>query len=170
MKRVGILMALIALCGAMVLSDPAEAYRGYRGGVGWRGGGWHGAGWRGARYGWRGHRYGWRGGAYRYGWRGGYRAGYGGWRGYPLAGAVAGAAATGAYYGYNYPYYGYGSSYGYAPSASANPAPAPLITGRSVATGQIGCTGPKGVPFTNSRVMPDGQLRPYDPAIDGPCR
>lgn len=23
------------------------------------------------------------------------------------------------------------------------------------------------VPFTNSRVMPDGQLRPYDPAIDG---
>jgi hypothetical protein len=33
MKRVGILMALIALCGAMVLSDPAEAYRGYRGGV-----------------------------------------------------------------------------------------------------------------------------------------
>ena len=24
------------------------------------------------------------------------------------------------------------------------------------------------VPFTNSRVMPDGELRPYDPAIDGP--
>jgi hypothetical protein len=24
------------------------------------------------------------------------------------------------------------------------------------------------VPFTNSRVMPDGTLRPYDPAIDGP--
>jgi hypothetical protein len=24
------------------------------------------------------------------------------------------------------------------------------------------------VPFTNSRVLPDGQLRPYDPAIDGP--
>lgn len=24
------------------------------------------------------------------------------------------------------------------------------------------------VPFTNSRVMPDGSLRPYDPAIDGP--
>src|ERR1700675_3174048 len=23
------------------------------------------------------------------------------------------------------------------------------------------------VPFTNSRVMPDGSLRPYDPAIDG---
>src|SRR5262249_9577004 len=23
------------------------------------------------------------------------------------------------------------------------------------------------VPFTNSRVMPDGTLRPYDPAIDG---
>ena len=140
MKRFGILAACAALCGAMVLSDPAEAYRGYRGGVGWRG----------ARYGWRGHRY-----------------------GRPFAGAVAGAAAgaaaTGAYYGYNYPYYGYGSSYGYAPSASANPAPAPLITGRSVATGQIGCTGPKGVPFTNSRVMPDGQLRPYDPAIDGPC-
>jgi hypothetical protein len=89
------------------------------------------------------------------------------------------------------------SSYGYAPSASANPfgglagaitapvatvaaapavvaaaAPAPLMTGRSVANGQIGnyCTTPKGVPFTNSRVMPDGQLRPYDPAIDGPCR
>lgn len=89
------------------------------------------------------------------------------------------------------------SSYGYAPSASANPfgglagaitapvtmaaqtpaavagaATAPLMTGRSVANGQIGnyCTTPKGVPFTNSRVMPDGQLRPYDPAIDGPCR
>jgi hypothetical protein len=24
------------------------------------------------------------------------------------------------------------------------------------------------VPYTNSRVMPDGSLRPYDPAIDGP--
>jgi hypothetical protein len=24
------------------------------------------------------------------------------------------------------------------------------------------------VPFTNSRVMPDGTLRPFDPAIDGP--
>jgi hypothetical protein len=24
------------------------------------------------------------------------------------------------------------------------------------------------VPITNSRVMPDGSLRPYDPAIDGP--
>lgn len=24
------------------------------------------------------------------------------------------------------------------------------------------------VPFTNSRVMPDGELRPYDPALDGP--
>jgi hypothetical protein len=24
------------------------------------------------------------------------------------------------------------------------------------------------VPFTNSRVMPNGELRPYDPAIDGP--
>jgi len=24
------------------------------------------------------------------------------------------------------------------------------------------------VPFTNSRVMPDGSLRPYDPIIDGP--
>ena len=24
------------------------------------------------------------------------------------------------------------------------------------------------VPFTNSRVMPDGTLRPYDPAIDTP--
>ena len=23
------------------------------------------------------------------------------------------------------------------------------------------------VPFTNSRVMPDGSLRPYDPALDG---
>jgi len=23
------------------------------------------------------------------------------------------------------------------------------------------------VPFTNSRVMPDGSLRPYDPAVDG---
>jgi hypothetical protein len=59
-----------------------------------------------------------------------------------------------------------------APVAVAAAAPAALMTGRSVATGQIGnyCTTPKGVPFTNSRVMPDGQLRPYDPAIDGPCR
>lgn len=24
------------------------------------------------------------------------------------------------------------------------------------------------VPFTNSRVLPDGELRPYDPVIDGP--
>jgi hypothetical protein len=58
-----------------------------------------------------------------------------------------------------------------APVAVAAAAPAALMTGRSVATGQIGnyCTTPKGVPFTNSRVMPDGQLRPYDPAIDGPC-
>lgn len=24
------------------------------------------------------------------------------------------------------------------------------------------------VPFTNSRVLPDGSLRPYDPALDGP--
>lgn len=24
------------------------------------------------------------------------------------------------------------------------------------------------MPFTNSRVLPDGELRPYDPAIDGP--
>jgi hypothetical protein len=156
MKRLGFLMALAALCGALVISDSAEAYyRGFRG-AGWRGGGWgwRGAGWRGARWGWAGSRWGWN----RWG------------SNYP-------------YYGSNYPYYGYGYGYPYgysaaalatAPVAAAAATTAPLVTGRSVATGQVPmgdyCTTKGGVPFTNSRVMPGGQLRPYDPAIDGPCR
>src|SRR5262249_44595881 len=159
MKLSGVLLCSAALCGSLVISDPADAYfRGHRGagwhGVGWRGAGWRGVGWRGARWGWRGR------------WAGNYPYyGYG-------------------YNGYNYPY-GYGlaaaatapvaaAAAATAPVAAAAATTAPLITGRSVATGQVPtgnyCTTPKGVPFTNSRVMPDGQLRPYDPAIDGVCR
>jgi hypothetical protein len=39
MKLSGVLLASAALCGALVISDPAEAYRGFRGA------GWHRAGW-----------------------------------------------------------------------------------------------------------------------------
>ena len=39
---------------------------------------------------------------------------------------------------------------------------APMPPAQAVPDGQGGF-----VPFTNARVMPDGSLRPYDPAIDG---
>ena len=73
MKLSGVLLASAALCGALVISDPAEAYRGFRGAgwhragwgglhrAGWGGAGLRGAGWRGARWGgagWRGARWG----------------------------------------------------------------------------------------------------------------
>jgi hypothetical protein len=125
MKLPGILLASAALCGALVISDPAEAYRGFRGGgwhragwggaglrgAGWRGARWGGAGWRGARWGgagWRGARWGWAGN--RWGWNRGW--GWGGW-GWPAAAGV-GVAATSPWWGSNYSYYGYPySSYGY---------------------------------------------------------
>jgi hypothetical protein len=138
MKLSGVLLASAALCGALVISDPAEAYRGFRG-AGW--GGWHRAGWRGARWAWAGNRWGW-----NRGW------GWGGW-GWPAAAGVAAAGSypwwgsNYSYYGYgNYPYYsyGYGYPYGYglaaaatAPVTVAAAATAPLMTGRSVATGPV---------------------------------
>jgi hypothetical protein len=39
---------------------------------------------------------------------------------------------------------------------------APMPPAQAVPDGQGGF-----VPFTNARVMPDGSLRPYDPAVDG---
>lgn len=142
MKRFGVLMASAALCGALVLSGPAEAYRGFRG-AGWHGGGWHGGGWRGGRWGWAGNR--WAGN--RWGWNRGW--GGGGWGlGTGLGLAAAASPWWGgnyANYGYgNYPYYGYGSGYPYgysaataAPVCAAAATTAPLVTGRSVATGQV---------------------------------
>jgi hypothetical protein len=161
MKLSGVLLASAALCGALVISDPAEAYRDFRG-AGWHragwGGGWHRAGWRGARWGgW--HRAGWRGA--RWSWAGNRWGWNRGW-GWPAA-AGLGVAASSPWWGSNYPYYDYGSypyySYGYgypygyglgaaatAPVTVAAAATAPLMTGRSVAAGpvQMGnyCTTP----------------------------
>src|SRR5262245_39644650 len=101
MKRFGILMASAALCGGLVISDPADAYfRGYRG-VGWHGGGWRGAGWRGAGWrgvGWRGARWGWGG---RWAWAGnrwGWNPGWG-WGGWGLGTGLGLAAATSPWWG-----------------------------------------------------------------------
>jgi hypothetical protein len=127
MKRSGILIAIVALAATMLASEPAAAYH-----YGWHRAGWHGAHWR----------YGWRGAHWRYAWR------RGGW---PVAGALAGAAATtaaatGALGGYNSPYYGYGYNYPYgnglaavatAPVAMAAATSEPLMTGRSVAIGNV---------------------------------
>jgi hypothetical protein len=141
MKRIGNLMASAALCGALVLSGPAEAFRG--GGFrGFGGGGWHGGfgGWRGG-WGWGGNRWGWNGG---WGWGGGWWPAY---AGLGLGLGLAAAAATSPWgygypyygysypyygYGYGYPYYGYGYSYPYGYSSTAALAAAPLVTGRSV--------------------------------------
>jgi len=164
MKLSGVLLASAALCGALVISDPADAYyRGFRGagwhrgawgGGGWRGAGWRsaswggvgwrGAGWRSARWGWAGNRWGWAGN--RWGWNSGW--GWGGW-GWPTAAGV-GLAASYPWWGSNYSYYGYGTypynGYGYnypygyysttAPAVAAATT-APLMTGRSVANGPM---------------------------------
>jgi hypothetical protein len=112
---------------------------------GWNGGGWN-RGWRGAwNQGWHGGwNRGWRGGNWnRRGWRGGWWPGYAGLGlglglGYGLSAWDYGYPYDYAY-GYGYPY-DYGSGYGYPAAATA----APLVTGRSVATGQMGnyCTTP----------------------------
>jgi hypothetical protein len=160
MKLPGVLLASAALCGALVISDPADAYyRGFRG-AGWHRAGW--GGWRGARWGWAGNRWGWNRGwgwrgrwawaGNRWGWNSGWGWGWGGW-GWPAAAGVAAAGSypwwgsNYSYYGYgNYPYYsyGYGYPYGYglaaaatAPVTVAAAATAPLMTGRSVATGPV---------------------------------
>jgi hypothetical protein len=52
--------------------------------------------------------------------------------------------------------------YSGAPPAIYEPAPPFLYSAPGAPDGMGGY-----VPFTNSRVMPDGELRPYDPAIDG---
>lgn len=124
MKRFGILMATTALGVALVASTPAAAFRGGHIG-GWHGGGWHRAGWHGGWHGggWRGA--GWRGAGWRGGWAGNRWAWNRGW-GYPNYG-----------YGYGYPY-GYGlAAAAAAPLAVAAATTAPLVTGRSVATGQV---------------------------------
>ena len=119
MKLSGVLLASAAVCGALVISDPADAYfRGYRGagwhGGGWHGGGWHGGGWRGAGWrgaGWRG--VGWRGA--RWGWGGRWAGNRWGWNsgwGWGLGTGLGLAAATSPWWGSNYPYYGYGYNYG----------------------------------------------------------
>jgi hypothetical protein len=147
MKRFGVLLASTALCTALLASGPALAFRGgWGGGHGW-GGGAHFAGGGWGHGGW-GHG-GWGRGGYGYGgWgRGGY--GYGGWG---LAGLGLGLGLAGLDYGwgypywdsysYNYPDYAYGYGYPYDYSYAAPYAAAPLMTGRSVATGQVGnyCT------------------------------
>jgi hypothetical protein len=113
--------ALAILAGAVLISttiaiDNADAFRGGRGGGGFRGGavavrggGFRGGGYRGGAVAVRGGAY--RGGAYRGGYRAAYRAGayrgarYGAYRGYGRAAvgaaAVGAAAAGAAYYGYN---------------------------------------------------------------------
>lgn len=145
MKRLGVLMATAALSAALVASGPAEARFG---GGGFRGGGFHGG------FG------GWHGGWAHGGW------GRGGW-GWGLAGLGLGTGLglglAGLDYGGGYPYYGYGYGYGYPgygygydngygsgygyPATGASgyySSAAPLVTGRSVATGQMGrmCSTP----------------------------
>ena len=151
MKLSGVLLASAALCGAMVISDPADAYFRGRGvgwhgagwrGVGWRGGGWRGVGWRGARWGWGGR---WAGN--RWGWNRGWGGGWGLGTGLGLAAATSPWWGSNYYgYGYGNSYYGYGNNYPYgyglaaaasAPVAVAAAATAPLITGRSVAIGNV---------------------------------
>jgi hypothetical protein len=148
MKRLGVLMATAALSAALVASGPAEARFG---GGGFRGGGfggWHG-GW--AHGGWG------RGGWGRGGWGGGWGWGLAGLGlGTGLGLGLAGLDYGGGYpyygYGYGYPGYGYGydngygSGYGYPATGASGyySSAAPLVTGRSVATGQMGrmCSTP----------------------------
>jgi hypothetical protein len=126
MKRSGAFAIAAALLGALAISSPASAFGGGHGGGGFHGGGWHGGGWHGG--GWHG---GWHGG----GWNGG----WGGW------GLGAGLVGLGLGYGlasdaYGYPY-DYGYYPGYAPGVATT---APLVTGRSVAVGNVGdfCSTP----------------------------
>lgn len=143
MKRLSFLIASAALFGALIVSGPAEAFRG----AGFRAFGWHGgfSGWRGGSWGWAGNRWGWNRG---WGWSRGWD-----WGGWWLAYAGLGVAATYPWRGWGYPYYGYYGydyPYGYysasalaaAPLVVAAAAAPPLVTGRSVATGQAGnhCT------------------------------
>jgi hypothetical protein len=152
MKRFGILLASAALGAALVASGPALAFRGGGGFGGFHGGGFHGGfgGFHGG-FGGRGFAGGW-GGGWGHGWRGGgWNRGWGGgWPVYAGLGLGLGYGLSSWDYGYPYDYsygYGYPYDYGYgypgysAPYAAAT---APLVTGRSVATGQLGnyCTTP----------------------------
>jgi hypothetical protein len=115
MKRFGVLLASAALGAAL---------GGHMGGFG---GGWHGGmgGFGRGGWGWRNRSWGWGGG---WGWR------------YPYAACYWGNP----YCGYGYPDYAYDYGYpGYDYSyVTPSYAAAPLVTGRSVATGQLGnyCT------------------------------
>jgi hypothetical protein len=145
MKRLGIFVSAAALVGALAISGPAAAF-GRGGGGGFHAGGFHGGGWRGAGF----NGGGWRGG----GWQGVYGNGGAGWGvgagllGLGLGYGLAGGGEYGYNYGYGDPYAGYYSNPGYAYSPgfyTTQPriaTTAPLVTGRSVATGQIGdfCT------------------------------
>jgi hypothetical protein len=155
MKRLGILVSAAALVGALAISGPASAFGrgggfyggGFHGG-GFHGGGFHGGGWRGAGF----NGGGWRGG----GWNGGYGYGGAGWGvgagllGLGLGYGLANGGTYGYPYGYGDPYAGYygNPGYAYAPGYyTTQPqiaTTAPLVTGRSVAAGQIGdsCTTP----------------------------
>ncbi len=147
MKRSVVLMATAALGAALMASEPAAAFRaaGYHGRTfAGRSVAWHGAHWRGAHW-----RYGWRTGR---GWNSGWGAGWPGYAGLGLAGFGLGWGLSNAWAGNPYPYssaYGYGYPYGYglgaaaaAPVAAAatvaEATTAPLVTGRSVATLQMG--------------------------------
>lgn len=54
--------------------------------------------------------------------------------------------------------------YGSPPPGIYESSPFPSYNAPVVSDGMGGL-----VPFTNSRVLPDGSLRPYDPVIDGPA-
>jgi hypothetical protein len=150
MKRFGVLMSTAALGAALVASAPAWARGGGHGGgfggghMGGFGGGHMFAGRSMAMGGFnRGFNHGFRRGGF--GRFGGW--GWGGW-GYPYADCgywgsdYCGYGYPGYAYGYGYPDY-YGYNYGYpATGPGGYYAAAPLVTGRSVAAGQLGgyCT------------------------------
>jgi hypothetical protein len=145
MKRFGILLASTALGAALLASGPALAFGGgHFGGGGFHGGGFggfHGGGFGGFHGGW-GHG-GWGGN------RWGNRGWGGGWPAYAGLGLGLGYGLSAWDYGYPYDYsYGYGYpydyGYGYPGYSAPYAAAAPLVTGRSVATGQLGnyCSTP----------------------------
>lgn len=165
MKRLGVLISAAALGAALVASSPALARMGGGGGHGFGGGGFHGGGFGGFHGGFGGR--GFAGGGWGRGGYGGY-GGYGGWGlaglglglgladldygygyGYPGYGYGYGYPDYGYGYGYGNPSYGagYGAGYGYGNPGYGYPvtgatsyysSSAPLVTGRSVATGQLG--------------------------------
>ncbi len=168
MRRLWAMIAVLGLGTVLLVSASSDALAwrgGWRGG-GWHGGGWHGGwggvGWRGG--GWRGA--GWNGGwGWNRGW--GWPAAAGLGLGWAATSPYWGSGWGGGYgwpyssYSYGWPYstysYGwpydnyYGSSYArgswgtptYRGAYQARPAysyaqTAPLVTGRSVAAGNIG--------------------------------